>query len=223
MILTNAEYGLRIEFIEGRSCKLILENPKDMAYLAEVLCGQCAGKEGDFLLSCQEKEYKIEKYMEVIVNPFNIDFNSRKILNRLYSELTALAVDYIIEKSELNAKIVQLMEKICSSARYNHICYDMDFDWTDLLKFCKVRMESDNGTLIERLDEYIKMAASLCGIQILCMINISSYLCEEEIRELKQIANYQKMYLLFIEAREGIKDKDEDIYIIDRDRCLIVK
>ena len=74
MILTNAEYGLRIEFIEGRSCKLILENPKDMAYLAEVLCGQCAGKEGDFLLSCQEKEYKIEKYMEVIVNPFNIDF-----------------------------------------------------------------------------------------------------------------------------------------------------
>ena len=53
--------------------------------------------------------------------------------------------------------------------------------------------------------------------------NIKEYLEREEIEKLVQCCFYNKIHVLFLETTEKYKLNQEKIYIIDKDRCLIVK
>lgn len=65
----------------------IIESPKDFSeYLHELYC-QYEKDEGRFVLSQGDKILELSKYLEIIVNPFTVEINSRKILNKLYIKL----------------------------------------------------------------------------------------------------------------------------------------
>lgn len=58
---------------------------------------------------------------------------------------------------------------------------------------------------------------------MLCLVNIKAYLNKQELMELYKVAFYNKINLLLIEMAEGEVTGEEKVYIIDNDRCLIVK
>lgn len=58
---------------------------------------------------------------------------------------------------------------------------------------------------------------------MLCLVNIKAYLNKQELMELYKVAFYNKINLLLIEMAEGEMIGEEKVYIIDSDRCLIVK
>ena len=58
---------------------------------------------------------------------------------------------------------------------------------------------------------------------MLCLVNIKAYLNKQELMELYKVAFYNKINLLLIEMAEGEVTGEERVYIIDNDRCLIVK
>lgn len=72
----------------------ILESPELYAKYLQELFSQQNGEEGQFVLSHKEKELNIAKSVEVIVNPFNVEINGRKILNKLYTELEQLSNNF---------------------------------------------------------------------------------------------------------------------------------
>ena len=54
------------------------------------------------------------------------------------------------------------------------------------------------------------------------LVNIKQYLTENEISELYKLAMYSKIQLVLIEFNMyGEKSEYEDIYIIDKDSCII--
>ena len=63
----------------------------------------------------------------------------------------------------------------------------------------------------------------ICRCRILCLVNIKSYLNDSEIQQLYEMAFYNKMYLLLIEDFEKESKDCEQVYIIDKDLCLIQK
>ena len=86
-----------------------------------------------------------------------------------------------------------------------------------------VKIEENTGTLFSRLIDYMKLISSYIGAKILTLVNIKSYLSENELIELYQSVSYNKIQLLLIESVERKLLSNEDVCIVDSDKCIINK
>lgn len=223
MKIVNAKYNLSIELQENKVDELIIENESAMAEIIGNIYNQSIGCEGDFILTENNKEIKFDKNVEVIINPFAVDLNDKKIINKLVGELSGIGNDYTSEKMELNSEIVQIIQKIIDEAQYENISFDMEFDWINLLKLYNVRFETQYEKLLEKIIEYIRILSELCSVKLVCLVNFKSFFTTEEIKQLYEMTFYYKIQLLVIESCEKDQIDNEGIYIIDNDRCLIIK
>lgn len=223
MILAYSKLNLRIEFIENTVNVLVLEDPVQFSEIIYLL--KCDEKEVEspFVLSESDKFLQISKEMEIIVDPFSIDFNSKKIQQQLYKEMGMIATDFDVEKAEVNGKLLYLIEGIQDSLRYQNITYNLEFSWENLLKLYQVRFEPMCEDLLGRLIEYIKIASNLLNLKVIGFVNLKLYLTEEQLHNLYEIAFYNKVNLLLIENIEKPQLKEEKIHIVDTDKCIIVK
>lgn len=223
MKLVNVKYNIEIILEENKVDVLVVESPQIMTEIVSGIQLQCNGEEGDFVLSNGDKILKMDKCMSVVINPFSINLNEKKIVSKLYSELKVIGNEYFVEKEEVNSKVVQLLDRIVSDTMYNNVVFDLNLDWDGLFKLYTVKIENSAESLLENIIEYTKILSRLCEIKIVCLVNIKSYLDEEEIKQLYEMAFYNKIQLLIIESNEKTRIDNENIYIIDKDKCLIVK
>lgn len=223
MKMVNSKYNLNIEMKEGITDVIIIENPKFFYDIVNNIYIQQSGEEDDFVLSDANKEISISKSLDIIINPFSMDFNEKRIQSKLYQQLFEVAVEKTKEKSDINYIAVKIIEDITSNVGYSGITYNMDFEWKSLFKLYDVKIDSKYERLIEKLIEYIKVLTCLCKVKVLCIVNIKSMLTEYEILELYHVASAFKIQLILIESCEKIKMLNEHIHIIDNDMCLVEK
>ena len=140
MKLVDSKLNLSIEMSENVVNVLVVENKITLSYVIENIWKQCNGQEGDFVLS-ENKMIKIDKEMEVIINPFDLNFNNKKIISALYSNLSEKANELIEEKAELNSKIINFLDKIILSESYAGIEFALDFSWNDLFKMYNIKID----------------------------------------------------------------------------------
>ena len=140
----------------------ILESPELYAKYLQELFSQQNGEEGQFVLSHKEKELNIAKSVEVIVNPFNVEINGRKILNKLYTELEQLSKSEIMytKTLEFTGKIQEYMLELEQNTEYI-LEFDMDLDMTALFKTVGIRHEVQETDFFERLIRYIKITVNV--------------------------------------------------------------
>lgn len=222
MRLVNSKYNLIIEMQENKSDILVIENPNIMSDIVGNLHMQCEGNEGDFVLSEKDKMLKIDKHMSIVVDPFSLDFNDRKIINKLYFNLKDASNDYFIEKEELNTQAVSLIDKIVSGVGYNNITFRLGLEWESLFKIYDIKLEQSCDSLLEKICEYVKILSGLCSIDILCLVNIMGFLSETEFMQMQEMAFYNKVQLFLVETKERPCFTNQNIYVIDKDQCLIV-
>ena len=218
MKLVNSKYNLDIEFEENISNTLVLENKQHMIDVIQNLILQLKGDEGDFVLSA-EKNVKFDKVVEFIANPFEIDFNNKKIVTKLFEQLIAVASECVEEYNFINGKIVGTLDDICSKIEYSNVEYNLEYEWKSIFKLYNVRIGENYNSLYEK----VKVLADILHIKLLIFLNIKEYLTEEEINNLQKICFYKKIFLLLIESEERFALDNEKTFIIDKDRCLIVK
>ena len=200
----------------------ILESPELYAKYLQELFSQQNGEEGPFVLSHKEKELNIAKSVEVIVNPFNVEINGRKILNKLYTELEQLSKSEIMytKTLELTGKIQEYMLELEQNTEYI-LEFDMDLDMTTLFKTVGIRHEVQETDFFERLIRYIKVAVNVLLTKVFVFINIRSYLTDLQMQELIKEICYQEVKALFIENQERSCMEGGRRYIIDTDGCEI--
>ena len=103
MKLVNAEYNISLELEENTITILVVEEKKLRYKLVDDLYRQCAGEDGQFILSDNTQIMKLNKVADVIMNPFSIDFNNRKVLAKLYQEIEVYGTEsYYEEKQRIN-------------------------------------------------------------------------------------------------------------------------
>lgn len=221
MKLVHAKYGLEISFKEGIPEILVLEDPNIMRILVAELLDQSSGNEGNFVLS-DEKLLKVDKAVEMIMNPFALDFQNKKITSALFGKMMMIGNEKLIEKSEINHELINLLEDISSRINYSAITYQLEFNWQDLFKIYGVKIEK-TGDFLEDLIEYMKAVSEFCGISVLCFVGLKNYLNHEELLDFYKAARYNKVALLLIESNEKEQLEIEHITIIDRDQCFIQK
>ena len=224
MRLVNVSYNIDIEFAENRTEIISIEGPDIYTEFIQELNSQLDGEAGNFVLSEKNDTLKMDKKVEFIFNPFGVDFNEKRIISKAYNVLkdSAEGLDELREK--INSSIVNILDEVILRSPYDNFVYNLDLDWNTLFKLYDVRVQFEEGKLVDKLIQYIKMLAELLGIRVIFLLNISTFLTKYELQELCKSAQYEKVNLVLLEQRElELTDVKSRSHIIDCDRCLIIK
>lgn len=210
-----------IPFLENIAQVLIIEKRELYSDILMSFWKQCNGAEGKIILSEDDKFLQLNKKSIFIINPFELDCNEKKIINSLYKELeTIISEKFALEFLEQKGSNVSLIEKISEESPYP-LEYNMDIGIIDYLKLYNVKLQIDEGTLLEKIIDYIRTYHRICGITLFIFANLKLYLSETELHDLYEFMFYEKVFSLDLEGFYFNKDKKEHCIIIDKDLCII--
>ena len=200
----------------------IIESPKYFSEYLQELYWQYEKGEGRFVLSQGDKELELSKYLEIIVNPFEVEINSRKILNKLYVNLEKISREeqMYTKTLELTAYIHEYLIQLEAQTNYI-LSFDDNLEMPALLKAVGIKHEEMEEDFFERLIRYVKIAVEVLSTKVFVFVNIRSYLADSQVQELIKEVGYQDAKILFMESQERGCLKGGMRYIIDRDGCEI--
>ncbi|MDY3828405.1 MAG: type II-A CRISPR-associated protein Csn2 [Clostridium sp.] len=222
MRLVERELGIEIELKENIVSVIVVEEVNLRLSMIDELYSQIMGKDGNWLLTENEKDYELGKKVEIILEPFSLELNNRKVKTKLYQDIKNIAQDYSFSQGlELHSHICNYLESLLERIPYP-VKYEEEWNILELLKAYGVEIDEECDSICDKIFNYIKLINHVCGISIFITVNIKQYLTEEQILELYKIAIYNKIQLVLIEFNMINRKLDcEEIYILDKDRCII--
>ena len=221
MKLVHAEYGIEIELKENQILVLVVESPEKLSELIQELYLSKQGGEGKFLLSEADKLLNMGKFLELVVNPFAIDVNEKRIVQKLYQEIESQVQEQLVlETAEIHSRLISYLEEIAGKVTYP-VIFDLEQNVLGLMKTYNVRLETESITMLEKLVEYFRLLHQLCRVEVIVCVNLKSYLSEVELRQLYETVFYEKIALILLENVQREKVDGERICIMDRDWCII--
>lgn len=223
MRLIERELGLEIELKENTVSILVVEKTALRPLLITELYSQIMNnQEGNWILIENEKNYELGKKAELILEPFTLELNNKKVKSKLYQEIKTVAQEFAYTQGlEVHAHICTYLENLLERIPYP-VKYTEEWNLAELLKVYGVELEEESDNVYEKLFNYIKLINAVCGTEIFVAVNIKQYLGSEQIIELYKLAMYSKIKLVLIEfSTNNAKYDCEEIYIIDEDGCII--
>lgn len=222
MKLVHPDYERKLEWKENEIITWIIESPVFFQKIVQELLQQCNGEEGNFVLSDNEKILKIDKTMEIIINPYAITMNQRKILNKVYADITKIAcqAEHYMKTQECFGIIENYLAEIEQELPYSFL-WNGEQNVTQILKAFDVHLDEIEGNMLERIVQYISILGNLLDISVVVLVNIKSYLDTQELLELYKAADYMKIHLILLENKETELLSGETKMILDKDGCEI--
>lgn len=222
MKLVERKFGLEIELKENITSVIVVEKLELRLSIIESLYSEIMGKEGNWLLVENEMNYELTKKMEIILEPFSLELNNKKVKTKLYQDIKAISQDvFYMQGIEVHSHICNYLENLLERVPYP-VKYNEEWNVTEILKVYSVELEEECDNMCEKLFNYIKLVNHVCGIDIFVIVNIKQYLTENQIIELYKLAMYSKIQLILIEFNMYSTKVDcEEIYILDKDGCII--
>ncbi len=222
MKLVCADWERQILLDSQRITEWIVESPDLFSQIVQQLQQQINGGSAGFVLSDSEKELDLSKCAEMIINPFAIDFNDKKIQKKLYAELLEISKGeelYLTTQEILNS-LNNYFLQLESISGYE-LETDVEVDMLALFKAMGIQVQDYAADFFETLIQYIKVMADLMKKKLIIFVNIRSYLNDIQIEQVSEIAVYNEIAILFIENIQRDFSKQRRYYIIDKDGCEI--
>ncbi len=213
----------RLIHFSSEQCALwVIESPTMFAEYVQELCVQQAGGEGRFVLSENDKEVNIEKFVEIVINPFSVDINDKRIISRLYKELCkkAFGENMYLYTQKIISALNQYFAELEQQETY-FLTVDKEIDMTAIFKAMGVKVESYADNYIQNISQYMKLIAELLSKRVVIFVNLGSYMEVDQIEEVIKEAAYNELAVLFIESSQKSFPKGVTQYIIDNDICEI--
>lgn len=221
MKMVYPSYGIEIALSEDRISVLTVENAIAFRRMTGDLWTQMEGAEGEWILSDKEKILPLSKSLEGIFNLFSMDCNEKKVLSKIYSELSDMAVqECSVETAELNGHIVRYLEQLFQKTPY-HLGMRAEMDVAALLKAFDAKIESCAESLLEKLMDYVRAMRWICHINVFVFVNLKQYMTAEELLQFYEYASYEKVMLLLLEGDYREANSHEKNWILDKDLCMI--
>ncbi len=222
MRLLCDKLGIDIELSENKPQIVTIEDVALYSGFVRELWEEYKGNDGDILISDKGTDLKFGKNIEVIINPFDIDCNNKKILTKIYQEtVDIIQSEKIIETLDINSKIVALLDETVNKLPYD-LDYNLELNLQSLLKMYDLTVRMDAENYPELLSQYIKLMANACGIRCFVSVGLKKYLATVDLENLYKDIVYDKIYLVDIESDISQRISTENVAILDKDRCLIV-
>ena len=223
MKLVHPDFLFQIKFEENKVTNIIIESPTIFEKIIGDLYSLVLGKEGMWVLSEDSVPMEMKKHSEIILNPFNLDINNKRILGKLYENIknNAIRSELYIKWKQMYPHIMEVVEAFIEEFDYS-LEYDDEIEIKDLLKLLNLRFIVDSTDTLEKMIDYMNLHSSMLGTKLFVLVNIKSFYGEEKLKFLYEQAFYKKYNLLLIENKEyGKRNNNEIRYIIDKDGCVI--
>ena len=207
-----------LEFYNDKVSVLAIKDTKCFTNTIQEINDKINGIESDkiFLLDDKENELKMSNKMCIILDLFNIDYNSKKILGKLYDKISEN-----IENSgetKLQNLFIEIRKSIMEEINELPFEFTMsdDIDIINILKLYNLKVDIlSYETILERIEFFIDLNATLNIFNVIIIPNLKMYLSEDELIELYKYSLYNNINLLLIERNEYTKLKYEINIIID--------
>lgn len=202
-----------------------ISNVKMFSNVVKIINNKINGIEEDeiILLDDENKEINMKSSCMILLDLFNFDFNSKKILNKLY--------DVIEEKIKLNQDL-ELDNYVLNIRNYlieeiNELPFEFsmksDLDISEVLKLFNVKIDTINyESILEKIEFFMDLLSTLKIANIIFVPNLKEYLDNDELIELYKYALYSNIKLIIIERKNSDKLKYERIWEIDENYCDII-
>lgn len=206
-----------IEFKNNINVLIIIDR-KCFSHIIECLNNKNQGIEDNeiYLVDDENNELNMEKNMLIVFDLFNLEYNSKKFLNKIYEIISnniKLKNDFIIE--ELIFKLRNYLIEEINELPFEFLMKE-EIDVLDILKLFSLKIDSKNYTsILERVELIIDMLTVVQPNTLLVIPNLKLYLSDEEIIELYKYSLYNNINLLVIEQNFTKKLEYENILIID--------
>lgn len=179
-----------------------------------------AGSECEFVLSNDGQIQKICDNSEVIINPFALDVNSKKIITELYKSVSNISItkEYQMRFAEINTEIQKYLYDLT-----NELDFDIEISSeaaiTDFLKIFGIKICSDNDSLLAKIVNYLKAVLQIKKLTFIVFLNINTLLTNKDIFELYKFCEYAQIVPILIEHYVPEHIKDDIIMVLDKDLC----
>lgn len=221
MRIIYSKYGIDLYLEENKITTIVIENPLVMSEVIRNISRQVNGEDGEWILSEQDKIFSVEKSGIFLDNPLMVNSNEKRILTRLYKELSEQANTLMYEDyTRINSYIVSFLERLLDTVPY-HLDMEVDMDLTGILKLYGVKIESEGVSVLEALLDYLRALSCICNIRVIWILNVKQFLTVEEVQQLYEFCFYEKTLLINLEGQKNYNLEHEKCVIIDKDLCII--
>ena len=203
---------------DGKVNIVQIENSKLFTHIIDVLNDKINGIDNNeiFLFDEKNEELNIYKEMIIVFDMFNIDFNTKKIIGKIYDIISNNIKensDELIEKINFNIRKKLINE-------LNDLPFNFDvketIDVLDLLKIYNVKIDFKMySNILEKVELLIDIISNLRIATVLIIPNLKSYFSEKELLELYKYSLYNEISLITIERRKYRKLQYEQVLYID--------
>ena len=207
-----------IELYDNRINVIEIKNTRYFSNVIGILNDKINGLESSeiFLLDSNNEELKINKECHLVLDLFNIEYNSKNILNKIYEQIERNVnnnQDYEIENLLLKMRNYLIQE-------INELPFEFvmknEIEVSELLKLFNLKIYKENyQTILEKVEILIDILATLGAAKILIIPNLKLYLSEEELVELYKYSMYNDIKLILIERTNFNKLEYEQTITID--------
>lgn len=222
MKIAHIDLKNTIDIKTNQPCEWIIEAPEVFAKYVQELLNQKNGVDGNFTFSADGKICDISKKVEIILNPFAVDINEKRIINKLYTQLGEIAYTetFYMQTQEVLQQIYRYVLQLEHESRHM-LSLDENIDLNALFKATGVKHEVFEGNFFETLCRYMKVVSEVLGTKLIVCINLRSYLKDEQLEALIADICYEDFGLLLIENQERSCLHGVNRCIIDKDLCEI--
>ncbi len=218
MILSHLEFSEPIVLDESCPTVWVIENPRLFRQWVQMLILQCAGEEGDFVLSHENEVCNFEKQVH-LVRDILFDSELEDDVNRaLLKRLEQLARnEYVHETQKIEQALLKYSDLICQDLSVDFNSAD-SIDIRALVKLLEISPDWEDE-LLPRLCSQMRLAQDFLHKELHILINCKSYLSEEELLALYKEYALHQARLLLIESHQSPPLNEEQLIIIDKDLC----
>lgn len=222
MKLVHPDWEKQIE-LKGEGVPLIsIEDPATLYGALSEMKKEGSLGVGRFVLSEGEKILDMRKRFLLILHPWDMDMNDRKIITKLVSQMagTAQGEQFFQKTGRLGNELVSWMEEVTSEIPLP-IAYDLDIDWEGLIKSFHIHLDDGGLMLEERMISFMKIWSHFCGETAFCFYGFRNLLPAERRELFYENAKEEELQFFLLEGPVHDIIQKEDAFIIDKDLCQI--
>ena len=204
MIMSIIGFENKIKFEDGKINVLEIYNKKLFTNFIEYLNEQCnekAEEDNKIILVKDSKRQKIGKSIFLLTDLFNLELNSKKILNKIYDVIEQNIKNK--QDDEINKMVISLRNYLIEEINEIPFEFNMnsEIEIQDLLKIFNVKIDTSCYiSMIEKIEFIIDIISNLKIAEVLVIPNLKIYLNEKELLEIYKYSIYNNVKLLVVES-----------------------
>lgn len=219
--ITNPNWEHQINFNDGSTTLLVIENSDVFREYISELQNQIEGIEGSFVFSNDDDVLSFKDRFSIIVNPLQVDFSDKRIQTKINSQMK----NHMSNETHYT-RLSETLSVIESFAEDLEEDFPFEVEHTEpdvqtLIKMLGFSLKTDYRNQIEKAIEYTNVLHDICNIDHFIFVSMFDYFNEETMKTFIKECNSNKHNILLIERHDIPTPKDVQKILIDHDLCEV--